>query len=172
MRICVTGPECAGKTTLAGRLAASLGTVWVPEAARLYADRSPRVLTLGDVEPIAREHIALADAAAHAHSKSRAIVLDTDLISTVVYSRHYYGETSPWLERVAHERLAALYLLCDVDVPWEADGIRDRPHDREAMFALFSAELARQHARVVIIRGGWTVRWKLAKGAVEGMRLS
>ncbi len=97
LTICVTGPESTGKTTLARRLGEQLSVEWVPEASRLYAERIGRDLSVIDVEPIAREHIALADAA-----RARAIgvgasvlVLDTDLASTVVYGKHYYDVAVP-----------------------------------------------------------------------------
>ena len=167
-RICVTGPECSGKTTLAEWLGSWLGTESVPEAARLYATRVARPLTVADYMPIAREHVALADAAMERVRGSRrhAVVLDTDLLSTIVYAQHYYGETTEWLQREVCERLADLYLLCDVDIPWVPDGVRDRPTLRKEMFALFDAELERQRANVIIVRGDAEGRWEGAVAAI------
>jgi NadR type nicotinamide-nucleotide adenylyltransferase len=167
-RVCVTGPESTGKTTLARRLAEWAATEWVPEASRLYAERKAGKLLLSDVAPIAREHIALADVAeARARERGAAfVVLDTDLLSTVVYSRYYYGVVPRWVERAERERRADLYLLCDVDVPWVADGIRDRPGDRAGMLALFETAIARRSANVVFVRGGWEDRWAIATRAV------
>src|SRR3954469_19325971 len=123
VRICVTGPESTGKTTLARRLAESLDTAWVPEGSRTYAERVGRPLDASDVSPIAREHIALADdGAALARARgATSLILDTDLLSTVIYARHYYGAAPPWVEEEERTRRADLYLLCDVDVPWIAD---------------------------------------------------
>ena len=159
-RICVTGPESTGKTTLARRLAELLGTECVPEAARAYAESVGRVLTQADVEPIARAHLALADAAAERAQARGAevLVLDTDLVSTIVYGRHYYDFASAWLEGEAEARRADVYLLCDVDVPWIADGIRDRPENRAAMLALFREALVARGAHVVNVRGSWAER--------------
>jgi NadR type nicotinamide-nucleotide adenylyltransferase len=168
-RVCLTGPESTGKSVLAQRLAEWAGTEWVPEASRVYAERKAAPLSASDVEPIAREHIALADAAAkRAHLRGATLlILDADLLSTVVYARHYYGSAPAWVERRERERRADLYLLCDVDVPWVADGIRDRPENREAMFALFARALARRHAPVVRVRGGWDERWDTAREVVR-----
>ena len=169
LRICVTGPESTGKTTLAQRLAEWAGAPWVPEASRIYAERVGRGLLASDVEPIAREHMVLADqGAAQALSLAGTrLFLDTDLISTVIYARHYYGAAPRWVEREARTRLAHLYLLCDVDVPWVRDGIRDRPMDRRAMFDRFRRSLARRRARVIIVCGDWSARLELARNAVS-----
>jgi NadR type nicotinamide-nucleotide adenylyltransferase len=164
VRICVTGPESTGKTTLARRIAEWAQVSWVPEAARLYAERHGPDLHASDVTPIAREHIALADAA-----PGRVVVLDTDLLSTVVYARDYYGSVPAWILEAERERRADLYLLCDVDVPWLPDGVRDRPTDRAKMFVLFRQALARRGANVVRVRGDWERRWTIAREAVEGL---
>ena len=168
VRVCVTGPESTGKTTLAQHLAEYAGTTWVPEASRVHAERVGRELRASDVAPIAREHIALADAAAHRATarNARLLVLDTDLVSTVLYARHYYGAVPSWIERAERVGRAALYLLCDVDVPWVPDGVRDRPAHRQAMFALFRRALARRGANVVVVRGEWGAREEIARAAL------
>ncbi len=164
IRICMTGPECTGKTTLAKTLSREFGVPVVPEAAREYAERVARPLTSDDVERIAHEHIALAT---EAEEHARAVVLDTDLVSTVVYGKYYYDFSSRWLDTAAAERLAGVYLLCDVDVPWEADGIRDRPDGREEMFTLFRDALATREARVVVVRGDWDERLRIARDTMR-----
>ena len=166
-RICVTGPESTGKTTLARQLAGWCRTEWVPEASRAYAERIGRPLAASDVGPIARDHLTLAGAAetlAHARG-ARLIVLDTDLVSTIVYARYYYGTVPSWIERAERQRRADLYLLCDVDVPWVPDGVRDRPMERSAMFRRFRTALDRRRALVVVVRGDWAARWEIARAA-------
>ena len=167
-RVCVTGPESTGKTTLSQRLAERLDAEWVPEAARLVAERVARPLVSADVEPIAREHIALAVAAAARARVSgrRSLVLDTDLLSTVVYARHYYGGVERWIVDAERRRRADLYLLCDVDVPWRPDGVRDRPMNRAAMFAEFEGALASRRAEYVVVRGDWPERLEVAQSVL------
>ncbi|HYO74949.1 MAG TPA: ATP-binding protein, partial [Thermoanaerobaculia bacterium] len=86
-RICLIGPESTGKTTSAERLARELGAAYVPEFARRYAEPRGNQLSAADVEPIARGEIANIERAAG----MPRVVFDTDLISTVVFARHYYG---------------------------------------------------------------------------------
>jgi NadR type nicotinamide-nucleotide adenylyltransferase len=170
LRIVVSGSESTGKTTLARELAAWLGTAWVPEHSRTYAESVGRPLTAADVEPIARGTIAAADAAEdRARETGReALVLDTDLASTLVYAQHYYGLSVPWIEAAWHARRPALYLLCHPDVPWVPDGVRDQPRERERLHALFAACLATSGAPVADVRGAeWAARTRVARDAVE-----
>jgi NadR type nicotinamide-nucleotide adenylyltransferase len=168
LRVVVTGSECTGKTTLAAELAARYGTVCSLEAARAYAERVARELTAADVEPVARAQIAAEDAAAE-HAAGGLLVLDTDLVSTLVYARHYYGACPAWIEDTARARRADLYLLLHPDVPWSADGVRDRPRQREDLHALFTAALRAIGANVVQIRGDWSERRSRATSAVDAL---
>jgi NadR type nicotinamide-nucleotide adenylyltransferase len=138
-RIVLTGPESTGKTTLASALARHFRSPWLPEQARLYAQDVKRELTAADAELIAQRTID-ADDAALARDPA-LLLLDTDLISTVVYVRHYYGPCPAWIEEAARTRRGDLYLLCAPDLPWTADGVRDRPGRRQELSALFENAL-------------------------------
>jgi NadR type nicotinamide-nucleotide adenylyltransferase len=161
-RVCLIGPECTGKTTLAEELAAHFDAPWVPEFAREYAARVARELTADDVEPIARGQMAIEDAWERGRPARNAgetpalpglLILDTDLISTVVYARHYYGQCPEWIEREAQARKADLYLLLDIDLPWVADSLRDSASPRESLYAQFAQTLKNYEANVVAITG-------------------
>ncbi len=161
-RLCLIGPECTGKTQLAERLARELGLTWVPEYAREYAEARSNQLSAADVEPIARGQIALFDRA-----PERAI-LDTDLISTVVYARHYYGTCPSWIEDEARRRRADLYLLLDTDVVWQPDSARDTGGDaREDLFDAFRAALDEFETKWEIVSGDWEERYSLARALLS-----
>ena len=165
-RVVITGSESTGKTTLARNLGAHFGVPWVPEFARDYADAQTlagRKLDETDVEPIARGTIERQDAALG--SGAEVVFFDTDLVSTVVYARHYYGNCPAWIETAARDRLGDLYLLCDIDVPWIPDGVRDVPHQRAHMHALFVAGLSAFGANVAVISGPWAERFRAAVDA-------
>lgn len=155
-RICLTGPESTGKTGLAERLARELGAPWIPEFAREYAERCSNQLTAADCDSIARGQI---------ENESRGgdapvVILDTDLISTVVYARHYYGTCPPWIEAEARARRADLYLLLDTDVAWQPDAARDRGgEEREDLFDAFRAALDEFETKWEIVSGDWEERY-------------
>ena len=165
-RICLTGPESTGKSELATQLAGALGVVRSQEFAREYAESHGKDLTAADVEPIARGQMAAEDRAAA--EASGVLVLDTDLLSTVVYARHYYGACPRWIEDEARRRRADLYLLLDTDVPWQPDTARDAGGDeREDLFDAFRAALDEFETEWRIISGDADARLAAALGCIS-----
>jgi NadR type nicotinamide-nucleotide adenylyltransferase len=164
LRVVVTGSECTGKTTLAQALASRFGAPWVPEFCRGFQDAKGSPLDASDVEPIARGQIAEADVAERLATD--LLFLDTDLVSTVVYARHYYGACPAWIEESCRERRAALYLLCAPDLPWEADGQRDRGDRREEVHRLFAEKLGAFDADIRLVAGEGPARETAAATAV------
>lgn len=170
-RVVLTGSESTGKTTLARDLAAHFGVPCVPEFVREYAAAKGAPLDFRDHGPIAfgsmkaeDEAVAAATAAGH-----RLLVQDTDLVSTVVYCHHYFGRCPAFIEEAAIARRPSLYLLLDIDVPWVADGVRDREDRREEVQALFRDTLARFDMPVREIRGDWRARFADAVRAIHAM---
>ncbi len=169
-RVTVTGSESTGKTWLAQRLARRFDTVWVAEFARAYLLQKAAPLDASDVEPVARGQIRAEDAALRGVQDLG--ILDTDLVSTVVYAEHYYGACPAWVERAARERLADLYLLCDIDLPWVADPARDRPEARHEIHASFLEHLDRYAAHYALVRGVWEQRETSAVATIEALLAS
>jgi nicotinamide riboside kinase len=174
LKIVLTGGECTGKTTLARTLAERHDTAWVPEAAREAALAKAGLLGPEDVAPIARAHVAAANAALNEATRHAwpAVFFDQDLVSTVVYSRHYYGDCPPWIQRLAAERLGDLYLLCFPDLPWIPDAARDRGDRREEMHGLLAAALTDAGARVADVTGRGAEREARAEAAVAELLAS
>ncbi len=161
--VVVTGSECTGKTSLASELARHFGATLSLEFAREYA-LAKGTLGADDVDAIARGQLELESV----HGGGLGIK-DTDLLSTVIYARHYYGACHDWVVAAARERMGDLYLLLDIDVPWQADGVRDRGESREELHALFVAALEELGAKYVVIRGTWDERKAKAIAAVESV---
>jgi NadR type nicotinamide-nucleotide adenylyltransferase len=167
-RVTVTGSESTGKTWLAERLARHFDTAWSREFSREYVIQKAAPLDATDVEPIARGQIRAED---DALCRARGLaVFDTDLVSTVVYAQHYYGTCPAWIEKAARDRLADLYLLCDIDVAWVSDPARDRPHARREIHAAFVARLDSFGARHVAVRGTREEREATAISSVTMLR--
>ena len=164
--VVVTGSECTGKTTLARDLAKRYQTTWSPEFARSYLESKGAPLTDADVLPVARGQREAED---RALAGARVLTIrDTDLVSTVLYARHYYGACPREVETAALERRGQLYLLCHPDVPWSQDGLqRDRGDRRDEMHTLFVTVLEEFGAEVVDIEGPWSARLVTALAAID-----
>jgi NadR type nicotinamide-nucleotide adenylyltransferase len=166
IRVVVTGSECTGKTTLAEALANHYQTIWVPEYVRIWVEEQGRAPQYQDVEAIAHGQVALEDS--KVAQASRLLIQDCDLLSTLVYSRHYYGDCPPWIEQAFLDRRADLYLLADIDVPWVPDGDqRDRGDRREEMQDIFRQALLDRGFRFVEIQGSPERRLSLAISVID-----
>ena len=169
MRVCLTGAESTGKTTLAAALAAHYETVWVPEAVRLWVDEAARLPTYADLDAIARRHLARVDAARA--QATGVLVLDTDLVSTVLYARHLFGRCPAWIEAASAEHAADLYLLCAPDFPWVPDpGQRESAETRAFFQPRFEAELQRRGVPFAHVAGAPAERLAAAVAAIERFR--
>jgi NadR type nicotinamide-nucleotide adenylyltransferase len=176
LRVVVVGAESTGKTTLAAGLAEALRarggahglTRWVPEHGRAYtawklaAARAEAALA-GRPAPRLEElrwtgddflEIAAAQAAreeAEARAGGPVLICDTDVFATGVWHERYLGERSPAVEALATR--GALYLLCDDDVAFVQDGLRDGEHLRRWMTRRFAERLEETGRRHVVLRG-------------------
>lgn len=168
IKVVLTGSESTGKTELAHRLAEHYGAPVAEEFVRAYAEQRGGVLEFADHGPVARGQMASEDAAV---SRARdLVVLDTDLVSTALYCDHYYGRCPTWIADEARRRAADLYLLMLPDIPWVADGVRDRGDRREEMHAMFRQRLEEWSLPYVEIGGEGDERLRRAVAAVDQLR--
>jgi NadR type nicotinamide-nucleotide adenylyltransferase len=166
-RVRVYGPESTGKTTLCRELAGHYNTTWVPEFARAFYDEKGMVPEAQDVPKIVAGQMAIEEEAAL--QANRVLFCDTDVLTTVLYARHYYETCPPWIERLAHERRYDLTLLTDIDLPWEPDVQRELGDRREEFYSLFRDELQSRRIPYVPINGNGRARLDAAIAAVENM---
>jgi NadR type nicotinamide-nucleotide adenylyltransferase len=166
-RVAVVGAESTGKTTLAQALAAHFNTVWVPEFAREYLLARGGVCTLADMPLIAQGQAASEDRLAR--QADRVLIGDTNLLTTQLWHEHYFGECPPALRRMAAERTADVYLLCDIDVPWVADELRDSPGQRAWFHNRFRDELDARGLPFIVLSGPLPSRLAPAVQAVEAL---
>ncbi|GAC1398138.1 MAG: AAA family ATPase [Thermoanaerobaculia bacterium] len=163
-RVCLIGPESTGKSTLAERLAKHFGAPWVREFSREYAESRNNRLSYADVESIAQGQM---ETEARGPRPEALVILDTDLISTVVYARHYYGRCPQWIIGEARARRADLYLLMDTGVPWIPDPVRDAGGAaRQELFDAFRAALDEFETRWTLVGGDWDERFRAAAAGI------
>lgn len=164
-RVALVGAESTGKTTLAQALAAHFETAWVPEFARDYLLARGGVCLEADMRVIAQGQAEAEDRLAQ--TANRVLICDTNVLTTQLWYEHLFGAPPAALRQLAAERTAHLYLLCDHDVPWVADGLRDSPTERGWFHARFRQELAALGRPYVTLSGPFAGRLAPAIAAVE-----
>ena len=169
-KVVLYGPESTGKTTLSIELAKHFKTNRVPEYAREYLqtiwDNEKRICEPKDILPIAIGQMKLENELA---IKSKSLLIcDTNLFETMVYSKYYYGgNCDPLLEKYALKNDYDLYLLTDIDIPWEKDDLRDKPNEREESFEIFKNELIKKNLPFEVINGTGIERLKKAINCIN-----
>ncbi|MCS6968503.1 MAG: ATP-binding protein [Cytophagales bacterium] len=158
-KIVIFGPECSGKTTLARQLANFFHTSWSPEFARPYLtyknlieqrDKHGIISLYEDIEPMAIGQMAMEDHAI-ACATNGMVFHDTNLLTNLVYSQYYFGKSPTWLAEMVRHRVYDGYLLMVPNLPWQADGLRDRPHHRNELLEIFRQALEQYHCCYALV---------------------
>jgi NadR type nicotinamide-nucleotide adenylyltransferase len=164
-RIAITGPESTGKSWLAENLAKHFNTAWVPEYSREYLAGLGREYGFEDIVRIAKGQLKLEED--EARMADRFLFCDTDLLVTKVWSEFKYDACDPWiLEQVKIHRYD-LYLLCDIDLPWEFDPLREHPDRRKELFEIYRRHLREMKVNFSIVSGSGQKRLENAINAID-----
>lgn len=121
--IVITGAESTGKSTLTGQLAQHFGVPFIPEIARDYVEKLNRKYTFNDVEQIAKLQIETLE---KIKSETDSLIfVDTWLIITKVWFEFVYDNVPGWLIDAIQKTKIDLFLVCDTDLPWIDDPVRE-----------------------------------------------
>jgi NadR type nicotinamide-nucleotide adenylyltransferase len=169
-KIVVIGPESTGKSSLCRQLAKHYHAPWVPEYARNYLLEHGMDYTFADLLEIAKGQIALEDAITE-HATDYAFI-DTDMHVMKVWCEFVFGDSHPWIISQLKERKYDLYLLCDIDLPWVADELREYPDidTREILFNRYHQLMGEQGTPWVVIKGDYEQRLRMAVDAVDSLK--
>ena len=165
--ICLHGPESTGKSTLSAPLAEHFGTIWVPEYGRVHCELFGFDLDADDLVTIGRTQSAMTRAALP--WCTGRLIVDTDALTTAAWSIMLLGHVPDGvLDGCA---VADLYLLTDIDIPWEDDGTRyfPAPADRRRFMAACEQVLDEAGVEWVRISGDLDARFRQAVAAIEAL---
>jgi Predicted ATPase/kinase involved in NAD metabolism len=163
-KIVVIGPESTGKSTLCAQLAKHFNTLWVPEYAREYLETNGKDYTYEELLVIAKGQINLEDSIhlQFSNHKSHLLFIDTDMYVMKVWCEYVFNKCHNWvLNRIA-ERKYDGYLLCNTDLPWVEDNLREYPDTeiRNKLFHFYKESLINQPVPWVEISGSYEERFE------------
>lgn len=163
--IAIIGPESTGKSWLAQQLAARFQTIWVPEFSREYLANIGRPYELTDVEKIAYGQMLAIENAKRMNPKM--MFSDTESLVCKIWAEVVFGRCPDSIAALVKHQNFDFYLLCNVDLPWVADPLREHPNRREEIFLLYKKSLDRLGWPYAIVSGAGNNRLENAVCSLE-----
>ncbi len=150
--VAITGPESTGKSWLAQALAAHYGGAMAGEFARPYLRSLGRPYTYEDILVIARGQHAEILRTLNACT-GPFLFLDTEFTVLRIWCEFNYGRCHDWIREMEEKQQVDLFLLTDIDLPWQPDPLREHPNRRQELFDLYHDSLRRRPIPYHVVRG-------------------
>jgi len=188
IKVAVIGPESTGKSTLCELLAQHYNTQWCPEFAREFLLTHGTDYTYDDLLYIAKGQLAMEDeyvrsgvnsresgVGSLAHDpelrtqNSKLLFIDTEMYVMKVWCEFVFGKCHRWILDQIIERKYDLYLLCNTDLPWVKDELREYPDlkTRDQLYQIYKDIMINQSTPWVVITGDYDERLQKAIKAVD-----
>ena len=193
IKIVAVGPESTGKTTLCEQLAKHYETQWCPEYAREHLLKYGMNYTYDDLLTIAKKQLELEDSYSSmvngqssmkdSHTSETfspltthhsPLFIDTDMYVMKVWCEFVFGKCHKWILEQIVERKYDLYLLCNTDLPWVKDELREYPDlvTRDKLYHIYKDSMINQSTPWVDICGDSEERLQKAINAVDHLLAS
>ena len=191
-KIVTIGPESTGKSTLCSALAKHFSTSWCPEYAREYLLQHGTDYTFETLAVIAKGQLGLEEAASRKlqaasneqpaeesqqssihHSSLTThhslLFIDTNMYVMKVWCEYVFGKCHPFILEQIVSRQYDLYLLCNTDLPWTKDELREYPDEkiRLELFNIYKDILVNQNVPWIEVKGNDDARLQMAIDAVK-----
>ena len=175
-KVVIIGPESTGKSSLSEQLAQHYTTLWVPEYARTYLHDHGMKYSYDDLLTIAKGQLDLEDKyLAELNSQLTTdhplLFIDTNMYVMKVWCEFVFGKCHDWILHQIVEREYDLYFLCDIDLVWVKDELREYPdhESRQKLFHIYRDNMINQSVPWIEIRGDYAQRLETAIIAVDDL---
>ena len=182
-KIVILGPESTGKSTLCEQLAQHYETRWCPEYARAWLLQNGTNYTYEDLLAIANGQLSLEDEYTEKlENESEPLLesggqiplfIDTDMYVMKVWCEFVFGKCHRFVLDNILKRKYDLYLLCNVDLPWTKDELREYPDldTRKTLFRMYKDLLVNQSTPWALVSGTGEARLQSAIQAIDKILL-
>ena len=191
-KVVIIGPESTGKSTLCRQLAEHYNTIWCPEYAREYLLKHGTNYTYDDLLTIAKGQIELEEKTIQLATGNKQpanpnspltrhpeqseghhspIFIDTDMYVMKVWCEFLFGKCHHFILDQIAKRKYDRYLLCNVDLPWVKDELREYPElqTRQKLYLIYKDIMANQTFPWAEISGNYEERLQNAIVAVDNL---
>lgn len=172
-KIVILGPESTGKSTLCAQLAGHYHTHYCPEYAREYLLSHGKKYDYDTLLAIAKGQLNLEEKTCLSASddKKELIFIDTDMYVMKVWCEFVFNKCHPWILEQIAKRKYDLYLLCNTDLPWVKDELREYPdlQTREKLYKIYKDLMINQPVPWTEISGEHNTRLKHSIAAVDSL---
>jgi NadR type nicotinamide-nucleotide adenylyltransferase len=183
-KVVILGPESTGKSTLCQQLAVHYNTIWCLEYAREYLLKHGMNYSYDDLLTIAKGQIELEEETisnwqlAKSHSPPDSyrdtthhspLFIDTNMYVMKVWCEFVFGKCHPFIIDEIEKRKYDLYLLCNIDLPWIKDELREYPdlERRQQLYTIYRNIMLDQPVPWVEISGNYQERLEKAIEAID-----
>ena len=152
-KIAIIGPESTGKSTLAEKLAKHFNTDYIPEYSRTYLENFEGQYTENDVVEIAKGQNKLI--LEEEKKIPEILITDTETIVCKIWVEYVFKHLNETIDEILKQQDFDLYLLCDIDLPWVYDPLRENPNleERKELFNIYKNTLTKMDVSFEIVRG-------------------
>ena len=173
-KVAITGPESTGKSTLAEKLAHHYMTDFVPEYSRTYLENFEGRYTEDDVVEIAKgQHNLILEEEKKLSAKTQQVtsllIADTEIVVCKIWVGYVFKHSNTIIDEILKQQDFDLYLLCDIDLPWTYDPLRENPNidERKELFEIYRNTLEQMKVPFEIVSGDDEVRVNNAIKVIE-----
>lgn len=164
--VVISGAESTGKSTLTKALAEHYKVPFIPEIAREYVENLDREYNYQDVKKIAKKQIDQLNKIKN--SNHRYIFIDTWLLNTKVWFEEVFEKKPKWLIAEILKTKVDLYLICDIDLPWVFDPVRENGGEsRKLLHQKYIENIEYYNFEYKIIHGQNELRFQMALQILE-----
>jgi nicotinamide riboside kinase len=142
--------------------------MWCPEFAREYLMENGMDYTFDDLLKIAHGQLELEDLML-TEAKNGLYFIDTDMYVMKVWCEVAFENCHTWILKQIARRKYDLYLLCNVDLPWTADELREYPDlaFRQKLFNMYKDIVINSNTMWAEVSGTDMQRLQIAAGIIN-----